>query len=68
MIRALEDNNVDWIVFRDSTVDGRDDLRFPDTHPMVWEYMTSNFAEFPLEGLPKRYRILRRTADTGSAR
>jgi hypothetical protein len=43
MLEELRRRHVEWAIFQDSAVDGRDELRFRQTHPETWRYIESNF-------------------------
>lgn len=61
MIRALADKRVSLIMIApDATVDGREDLKFPRTHPLVWEYVQQNFQVMPQGGLPAGVLLYRK--------
>jgi len=43
VIDELEEDNVQWAVVGDASLDGRDDLRFSRTNDMVWRYLQRNY-------------------------
>jgi hypothetical protein len=43
MLEELRDHHVNWAFIEDLAVDGRDELRFRQTHPRTWAYLTANF-------------------------
>jgi len=43
MLAEMKARNVRWVLFRDFSVDERPELRFPETHPEVWRYLTESF-------------------------
>jgi len=59
-ISELENNQVNWIILGDEALDGRDDLRFRNTHRYIWNYIVQNFYPVKVDGLPVNYRLLRR--------
>jgi hypothetical protein len=60
MIRDLEAQNVSWIILGDVPLDGRDELRFRHTHPLLWQYFQAHYLPVQAEGLPENYHVLRR--------
>ncbi len=60
MISDLQTHRVNWILLGDVALDGRDDLRFRNTHRLVWEYIIENFQLVPISGLPGNFQLLRR--------
>jgi hypothetical protein len=58
MIRDLGD--VRWAIISDLALDGRDDLRFRNTHKLIWRYLVSEFEPVGIRGLPPSYWLLRR--------
>jgi hypothetical protein len=60
MISDLQTHRVNWILLGDVALDGRDDLRFRNTHRLVWEYIIENFQPVPNSGLPDNFQLLRR--------
>ncbi len=61
-ISDLNVNTVNWVILGDVKIDGRDELRFPNTHPLLWEYIVEHFEPVSVEGLPHNYQLLRRTS------
>lgn len=57
MISEMEKANLKVIIIGDVPLDGRDDLRFKNTHPLLWAYMLSNFEAKPADGLPDNYKL-----------
>jgi hypothetical protein len=43
MLAELRRRRVEWAIVQDSAVDGRDELRFRQTHPETWRYLAANF-------------------------
>jgi len=58
MIKDLKD--VRWTILGDIALDGREELRFKNTHKLVWEYIMSNYKPISTEGLPQNYQIFHR--------
>ena len=53
-------NKVKYIIYGDVATDGRDDLRFKNTHPLVWQYFKTSFSLLASPGLPPGYYLLKR--------
>jgi hypothetical protein len=62
IITEIESAKVPWVMQRDYALDGRDDLRFRQTHPLIAAHLERYFAPFAMEGLPPDTTILRRRA------
>ncbi len=60
MIQDLTNNRVNWVLLRDVALDGRDDLRFRNTHSLVWRYIMTNFEPVETPQLPSNEQFLRR--------
>lgn len=60
MIKQMELQNTNWVILGDVLLDGRDDLRFRNTHHLLWEYIYKNFSPVVFDGLPDNYQLLRR--------
>ena len=60
MIAELEEKAVDWAILGDVALDGREDLRFRNTHHLVWEHLMDDFEPVQAEGLPGNYQLLKR--------
>lgn len=60
MIKQMIVQNTNWIILGDVPLDGRDDLRFRNTHHLLWEYIDKNYSSVKFDGLPDNYRLLRR--------
>jgi hypothetical protein len=56
-IERIRKANTKWIILGDIAIDGRDDLRFCNTHPMIWKFIQGAYRPVPVEGLPPRYTI-----------
>jgi hypothetical protein len=60
IINDLNEHRVDWTILADVPLDGRDDLRFRHTHPLVWQYFMQEFNPVEAPGLPDNQRLLHR--------
>ena len=60
MIQQLNGSNTNWVVLGDIAVDNREDLRFKNTHPYLWEYINKNFILIEFDGLPENYSLYKR--------
>lgn len=60
MIDELNANNVQWVVLGDIALDGRDELRLKNTHPLMWKYFKEEFMALPGPGLPEGYVLFKR--------
>ena len=60
MISDLENKHINWVILGDVPLDGRNDLRFKNTHSLVWKYIMNNFEQVKVEGLPENYQLLHR--------
>jgi hypothetical protein len=58
MLRSIEDESVRLALVSDHPLDGRDDLRFSRTHPLVWTYLSAEFERLELPGLPRSFHVL----------
>jgi hypothetical protein len=43
MIEELRRHNVRWAIINDAPLDGRDDLRFRHSHPLVWQFLCEQY-------------------------
>ncbi len=69
MIARLRQQNVNWVILGDSPLDGRDDLRFRNTHPLVWNHFMDEFETVPVDELRWwSYQLLHRKPDAHRAR
>lgn len=59
MIAELDCSQTGLAIIQDIALDGRDDLRFANTHPLVWHYLQTEFALLRTD-LPTDYSIFRR--------
>ncbi|HLE17861.1 MAG TPA: hypothetical protein VI728_06220 [Syntrophales bacterium] len=60
MIEELNVNNVQWVILGDIALDGRDELRFRNTHPLMWKYFNEDFRAVQGHGLPEGYELFKR--------
>ena len=58
MIVRLKKNNVKWVILGDVALDGREDLRFKNTHRLLWRYINEAFEAVDVDGLPGNYRLM----------
>ncbi|WP_256759557.1 hypothetical protein [Cohnella sp. WQ 127256] len=63
-IQELKQNNVSLVILGDIALDGRDDLRFRNTHPILWEYLNINYEAITVEAMPTNYTVLRHVDTT----
>jgi hypothetical protein len=59
-IEHLDRTNVSLALLVDEAIDGREELRFRNSNPLVWEYLTGWFIDAGGPPLPPGYRLLRR--------
>lgn len=57
-IDRLKRENVRWALLGDVALDGRDELRFQNTHRLIYTYLKEEFEEMDIPGLPDNYRML----------
>jgi hypothetical protein len=60
MIDRLAKAHTNWALLSDVALDGRDELRFRHTHPLVWRYLETEFEPVEAPGLPANQQFLRR--------
>ncbi|MBD1878312.1 hypothetical protein [Coleofasciculus sp. FACHB-T130] len=60
MIEELRKKNVNWIILGDIALDGRDELRFKNTHPLLWNHFQEDFEVIGTKSLPDNYELLQR--------
>jgi hypothetical protein len=58
MLHSIETSRVRLVVIDNSEVDGREELRFSNTHPRVWEYLLDRFVPLRLPDISSNYHIL----------
>lgn len=54
---AIRRAGVEWVVLGDPKPDGRPDLRFRNTHPLLWRALQRDFHPVPVDGLPPHYEV-----------
>lgn len=59
-IEELAQKKVNWVILGDIALDNRDELRFKNTHPLVWKHFMEEFEIIPDWELPDRYQLLHR--------
>ena len=60
IINDLIEHNVNWVILADVPLDGRDELRFRHTHPLVWQYIVTEFEPIEASGLPHNQKLFHR--------
>lgn len=60
MIEELRRKNVNWVILGDVPLDGRDDLRFKNTHYILWQHLMKDFVVIENNSLPNNYQLLYR--------
>ena len=59
-IRDLETKKVDWALLSDFALEGKDDYRLHNTHPLLWRYLMDHFSQVTPGDLEKGYYLFRR--------
>jgi hypothetical protein len=59
-IAEMERSDVRWLMLQDYALDGRDDLRFRNTNPAIFEFVRERFEEVPDGNVPPDAALLRR--------
>lgn len=60
-VRELRQQRVEWALVGNAPLDGRENLRYSRTHPMIWSYVIKNYEPVSAPtGLPLDYRLYRR--------
>lgn len=62
IIGQIEERQVRWLLLGEGTIDGREELRFRSTHPLVWRHLMDAFVPVPGETLPGGYQLYRKRA------
>ncbi len=57
MIADLERKNVNWAIICNWPLDGRDDLRFSNTHAYMWQYLMEKFEHVDTDLLPAECQL-----------
>ncbi|QLC22270.1 hypothetical protein HFP51_08830 [Parasphingopyxis sp. CP4] len=60
VIADLEDQAVTWALIQDHALDGRDELRFRNTHRLVWRYLCDRFEIVEVPGLGRNWQLMKR--------
>ena len=60
MLRSIDEEQVRLALVRDDPVDGREELRFSRTHPLVWSHLNAAFETLELTALPAFYHVFYR--------
>lgn len=60
MINQLQAQDTNWIFLGDVALNGHDELRFKNTHRLLWEYFQRDYSIYPRTGLPANYVLLRK--------
>jgi hypothetical protein len=60
LLAEIERAGVQWVMLHNYALDGRDDLRFHSTNPIVWDFLCKNFKSVPIDTLPSSMIVLRR--------
>lgn len=66
-IEQLDRKRVNWAFIFDTTIDGRDDLRFSSSHKRLWDHLLANFEAVKVPCAPRTLTILHRKALTSPA-
>ncbi len=61
IITQLRQQQINWVILGDIALDGRQELRFQNTHPLVWREFAEQFEMVQSTNLPENYQILHRT-------
>jgi len=68
MINDLKKKGVNWVILEDVALDGRDDLRFRNTHELLWKHINEDFDVVKVLDLPVNCQLMHRRSDTGRER
>lgn len=60
LLAEINAAGVQWVMMHDYALDGRDALRFRNTHPIVFAWLRENFDLVPIATLPRDMVVLRR--------
>jgi hypothetical protein len=60
MITELKEKGVNWVILGDVALDGREDLRFRNTHHLLWKHIMDHFEPVEAKGFPGNYQLLKR--------
>ena len=59
MIVQMRNSKLKLLIVGDIALDGRDELRFRNTHALVWKYIVENFREFHSDKLPENLSLFK---------
>ena len=68
MISDLRKKNVKWAIICNQSLDGRDELRFSNTHSYMWQYLMENFEPVAVDLLPSGCQFLHRKEKIGKVK
>ncbi len=57
--RRLQESGPRVAILRDHPLDGREELRFRNTHPLLWRFIAEHYSAVPLEGLHPEVTVFR---------
>jgi hypothetical protein len=60
IIHSLNQENVNWALISNQTMDGMNERRFSNTHDLVWQYLTDEFVAVEELDLPADHFLLHR--------
>jgi len=59
MIAQMRNSKLKLLIVGDIALDGRDELRFRNTHALVWKYIVENFRAFHSDKLPQNFSLFK---------
>jgi hypothetical protein len=59
IVQALIAQEVKWVILTDILIDGRNELRLPNMHPLLWNYFMEAYEPVATPGLPAYQQLLR---------
>lgn len=65
-VAEMKKSGVKWVMLQDYALDGRDELRFKNTNPLMCAYLRESFDRVAVPGLPPNSLILRLREPAGS--
>lgn len=68
LLAEIEAANVQWVMLHDYPLDGRDDLRFRNTNPVVFDFFRKNFEPVKIASMPPDMIALHRIQPVPIAR
>jgi hypothetical protein len=60
LLNEIKKAGVQWVFFQNYALDGREDLRFRNTNPLVMKYFSTEFERVPIDTLPADMIVLHR--------